>query len=109
MAAVALLVARAALLLLACRLTACANGARVRVRLRWQGCGVLTEGTGFFRASTLVKWLLVQALATSREQAVPLCEAMRRQGLIIPVGDFVPFSDGSAQYRFATPAHPTCA
>ena len=32
-----------------------------------------------FKASTLVKWLLVQALATSREQAVPLCEAMRRQ------------------------------
>jgi hypothetical protein len=63
-------------------------------------CGVLTEGTGFFRASTIVKWLLVQALATSREQAVPMCEAMRRQGLILPVGDPTPFADGAALYRF---------
>ena len=61
---------------------------------------MLTEGTGFFRGSTLVKWLLVQALATSREQAVPLCEAMRRQGLIHPVGEPVPFTDGTALYRF---------
>ena len=61
---------------------------------------MLTEGTGFFRGSILVKWLLVQALATSREQAVPLCEAMRRHGLIHPVGEPVPFTDGSALYRF---------
>ena len=58
------------------------------------------EATGFFRAQTLVKWLLMQALATSREQAVPLCEAMRRQGLIAPVGEVAPFADGSALYRF---------
>ena len=83
----------------------------VAAELRWivsraqqPSVGVLTEGTGFFRASTLVRWLLVQALATSREQAVPLCEAMRRQGLIHPVGDPVPFTDGSALYRFVTPS-----
>ena len=39
-------------------------------------------------------------LATSREQAVPLCEAMRRQGLIHPVGEPVPFTDSSTLYRF---------
>ena len=61
---------------------------------------MVTEGTVFFRASTLVKWLLAQALATSREQAVPLCEAMRRQGLIIPVCEGATFADGPAFYRF---------
>ena len=83
------------------------GGAAYSAELRWiisraqqPGCGVLTEGTGFFRANTLVKWLLVQALATSREQAVPLCEAMRRQGLIHPVGEPVPFTDSSTLYRF---------
>ena len=83
------------------------GGATYSAELRWivsraqqPGCGVLTEGTGFFRASTLVKWLLVQALATSREQAVPLCEAMRRQGLIHPVGEATPFKDGPSLYRF---------
>lgn len=59
------------------------------------------DGTGFFKASTLVKWTLVQALAASREQAVPLCEAMRLHGFIHPVGDPKPFLDGSALYRFA--------
>ena len=44
------------------------------------------------------------ASATSREQAVPLCEAMRRQGLIHPVGEPTPFVDGSAQYRFVPQA-----
>lgn len=65
-------------------------------------CGVLTESTGFFRGSTLVRWLLVQALAGSREQALPLAEAMRRQGLVEAVGrdQGQAFVDGSAQYRF---------
>ena len=51
------------------------GGATYSAELRWiisraqqPGCGVMTEGTGFFRASTLVKWLLLQSLATSREQ-----------------------------------------
>jgi len=35
---------------------------------------------------------------------VPLCEAMRRQGLIHPVGEPTPFVDGSAQYRFVPQA-----
>ena len=41
-------------------------------------------------------------LATSREQAIPLCEAMRRQGLIQGVGIETsrPFMDGSTQFRF---------
>ena len=146
-----------------------ALAATYSAELRWivsraqqPGCGVVTDGTGFFRASTLVKWLLMQALgvsravasstplptppvarsstprhspvqvcatlvvsspphllshlllpllfvaaaasATSREQAVPLCEAMRRQGLIHPVGEPTPFVDGSAQYRFVPQA-----
>jgi len=87
------------------------TSAAYSAELRWivsraqqPGCGVHVEGTGFFRASVLIKWLLVQALATSREQAVPLCEAMRRQGLIHPVNANVPFADGSALYRFAAPS-----
>ena len=68
--------------------------------------GVITSthdnirATGLFKAATLVKWLLVQALATSREQAAPLCEAMRRQGLIHPVGEATAFVDGAALWRF---------
>ena len=69
-------------------------------RAQQPGVGVLTEGTGFFRAETLVRWLATQALVTSREQAVPLGEAMRRQGLLRAVGEQVPFTDGAALYRF---------
>ena len=43
-------------------------------------------------------------VATSHEQAVPLCEAMRRQGLIHPVGEVAAFADGSALYRFVPQA-----
>ena len=44
------------------------------------------------------------SVATSREQAVTLCEAMRRGRLITPVGESTPFTDGSAQYRFVREA-----
>ena len=88
-----------------------AVSATYSAELRWivsraqqPGCGMVTDGTGFFKGSALVKWLLVQALAASREQAVPLCEAMRRQGLIHPVGEPTPFVDGAAQYRFVPQA-----
>ena len=72
----------------------------IATRAQQAECGVHTDGTGFFKGSTLVTWLLTQALVSSREQAVPLAEGMRRGGLIEAVGQPVPFQDGTAQYRF---------
>ena len=42
----------------------------------------------------------MQALVSSREQAVPLAEGMRHHGLIDAVGQQSAFVDGSALYRF---------
>ena len=84
------------------------NGEEYHAQLAWivqraqQSGGVATEGTGFFRGSTFVRWLTTQALVGSREQAVALAEAMRRRGLICPVGEQTPFRDGSTQYRFVS-------
>ena len=83
--------------------------AAAAAELRWiarralqPGCGVAMDG-GAFRASTLVKWLGTQALVTSREQGVPLAEAMRRQGLleaVKPTNGPAHFVDGAVLYRF---------
>ena len=93
------------------------SGAGYADELRWivqraqqTGCGVPLEGPSkdAFKASTLVRWLAMQALVTSREQAVPLGEAMRRQGLIEPVAaeQQAPFADGAVLYRFVSPPPP---
>ncbi len=69
------------------------------------GSGV-AGGKGSFRASTLVKWLATQALVTSREQAVPLGEALRREGFITAVSppDTLRFADDAALYKFVEPS-----
>ena len=99
------------------------SGQQYAEELRWiaqralqPGCGVPMDGSSYvsgagkdtFRASTLVKWLATQALVTSREQAVPLGEAMRRQGLIALVQPLEggKFADGPALYRFANSTPP---
>ena len=97
----------------------------VLANLKWiaqralqSGCGVPMDGSsrggggggkgsrGSFRASSLVKWLATQALVTSREQAVPLGEALRAEGFITPINptDTARFADNASLYRFAEPA-----
>ena len=74
----------------------------IAARAQQPGCGVVTDSTGSFRGSTLVRWLTTQALVTSREQAVPLGDGMLRQGLIVAVAaGSAPFVDGAALFRFA--------
>ena len=77
----------------------------VHAKMRAEGSGLKLEGGGggVARGSNVVKWLLAQALAGSREQAVTLAEAMRRHGLLQPTGrkGDRPFADGSARYRLA--------
>ena len=76
---------------------------RIHAKMRAEGSGLKLEGGGVARGSNVVKWLLAQALAGSREQAVTLAEAMRRHGLLQPTGrkGDRPFVDGSARYRLA--------
>ena len=97
----------------------------VLANLKWiaqralqSGCGVPMDGrgsggggggkgsSGSFRASTLVKWLATQALVTSREQAIPLGEALRAEGFITPINpaDTARFADNASLYRFVEPA-----
>ena len=76
---------------------------RIHAKMRAEGSGLKLEGGGVARGSNVVKWLLAQALAGSREQGVTLAEAMRRHGLLQPTGrkGDRPFVDGSARYRLA--------
>ena len=59
---------------------------RISGKMRAAGSGLALDGGGTARGSAVVKWLLAQALAGSREQAVTLGEAMRRHALLVPVG-----------------------
>ena len=55
---------------------------------------------GAARGDRIVHWLLAQALAGARDQAVTLAEAMRRHGLLVPAGQVSEFVDSSsASYR----------
>eukprot|EP00964_Phaeocystis_antarctica_P013462 scaffold7370_cov57-Phaeocystis_antarctica.AAC.2 len=54
------------------------------------------QANGAARGDSIVRWLLAQALAGSREQAVTLAEAMRRQGLLVPAGKVSTFVDSSS-------------
>ena len=55
---------------------------------------------GAARGDHIAHWLLAQALAGGRDQAVTLAEAMRRQGLLVPAGQVSEFVDSSsASYR----------
>ena len=62
---------------------------------------------GVARGDNIVRWLLAQALAGSREQAVTLAEAMRKAGLLQPTSAKkadAKFADSSsATYRLALP------
>ena len=58
--------------------------------------GVQRQANGAARGESIVRWLLAQALAGSREQAVTLAEAMRRQGLLVPAGKVSTFVDSSS-------------
>ena len=58
--------------------------------------GVQRQASGAARGDSIVRWLLAQALAGSREQAVTLAEALRRQGLLVPAGKVSKFVDSSS-------------
>ena len=58
--------------------------------------GVHRPANGAARGDHIVRWLLAQALAGSREQAVTLAKAMRRQGLLLPAGKVSTFVDSSS-------------
>eukprot|EP00308_Calcidiscus_leptoporus_P024607 CAMPEP_0119365758 /NCGR_PEP_ID=MMETSP1334-20130426/12662_1 /TAXON_ID=127549 /ORGANISM="Calcidiscus leptoporus, Strain RCC1130" /LENGTH=578 /DNA_ID=CAMNT_0007381805 /DNA_START=32 /DNA_END=1765 /DNA_ORIENTATION=+ len=52
----------------------------ISTRMRLPQCALTTDSAGHFRGSALVRWLIAQALAGSREQAFDLADAMLRNG-----------------------------
>ena len=74
---------------------------RIAARMRLPQCALATDSAGGFRGSAIVRWLVGQALASSREQAIGLASAMLRARIIEAVGQQQSaFKDGNSMYRF---------